>query len=246
VRASLAILYGVCILWTPHLRAQTSRAPGTPAATPATPAASTAAPAAAPAAAPTGRTYTVTETTAQLLALLQAQLFTDSGRFYPCRGNPSCSSWGENLALSAPVVQVNGQRLAFAVHVDGSYAVAPGLAPSVAGDLIVSAVPIVLNGLVHLSQSAVRAGQGDVTFQAFVQAAHGQIEQLLNEKSTLDLADYLALAAHDPTMPPPRLPGITCVDRSQIHLQSVATDPGASAVTATVLVSPPATGRKSC
>jgi hypothetical protein len=148
--------------------------------------------------------------------------------------------------MSAPVVQVNGQRLTFAVHVAGSYAVAPGLAPSVSGDLIVSAIPIVRDGLVHLSQSSVRAGQGDMTFQAFVQAAHGQIELLLNDKSALDLADYLAVAAHDPTLPPPRLPGVACVDRSQIHVQSVATDPGASAVNATVLVSPPPAGRKSC
>src|SRR5581483_10908748 len=116
-----AVLTGAFIVWNPQMRAQ---AAGTTAAVPRPATAS-----------PAGRSYTITETTGQLLTLLQSQLFTDSGRFYPCRGNPACSSWGENLALSAPVVQINGQRLTFAVHVAGSYAVAAGFAPSIAGDL---------------------------------------------------------------------------------------------------------------
>ena len=118
--------------------------------------------------------------------------------------------------------------------------------PSITGDLILSAIPVVRGGVIHLSQSAVKAGPGDITFQAFVEAVHAQIEQMLNDKGQLDLAPYLVMSAHDPSLPPPRIPGITCLDKSQVHVQSVATDPAASAIVTSVLVSPPAPGQKSC
>src|SRR3974377_391896 len=47
-------------------------------------------------------TYTLTVPTRELVEMMREQVFTDSGRFYPCRTNPSCSSWGEDIALSAP------------------------------------------------------------------------------------------------------------------------------------------------
>ena len=191
--------------------------------------------------------YTLTMPTAQMVALLRTQLFVDSGRLYPCRGNPACSAWGQNLALSAPGVQVNGPRLVFSVHVSGTYALNAMIAPSIAGDLIVSAVPVARDGLIHVTQSNVQPGPtSDITFQAFVQTVHGQLEQLLNDKGTLDLAQYLAMSAKDPKLPPPRIPGVKCVDRSQIRVESIATDPASSAVTASVLVSPPPPGTRAC
>jgi len=191
--------------------------------------------------------YTVTMPTAQMVSLLKTQLFVDSGRLYPCRGNPACSSWGQSLALSAPGVRIDGPRLVFTVHVAGTYALNSMISASVAGDLIVSAVPVARDGLVHLTQSTVQPGPtSDVTFQAFVQTVHGQLEQMLNDKGALDLAQYLAMSAKDPKLPPPRLPGLPCVDRSQIHLESIATDPAASAVSAMVLVSPPPPGSHAC
>lgn len=196
---------------------------------------------------PDPRPYTVTMPTAQMVSLLKTQLFVDSGRLYPCRGNPACSAWGQNLALSAPTVQIDGPRLVFSVHVSGTYAINSMIAPSIAGDLVVSAVPVARDGLIHTTQSNVQAGPtSDITFQAFVQTVHGQLEQMLNEKGALDLAQYLAMSARDPKLPPPRLPGVTCVDRSQIHLQSIATEPASSSVTAMVLVSPPPPGSHGC
>jgi hypothetical protein len=193
------------------------------------------------------RPYTLTMPTAQMVSLLKTQLFVDSGRLYPCRGNPACSAWGQNLALSAPTVQIDGPRLVFSVHVSGTYAINSMIAPSIAGDLVVSAVPVARDGLIHTTQSNVQAGPtSDITFQAFVQTVHGQLEQMLNEKGALDLAQYLAMSAQDPKLPPPRLPGVKCVDRSQIHLQSIATEPASSSVTAMVVVSPPGPGSHGC
>jgi hypothetical protein len=191
--------------------------------------------------------YILTMPTAQMVSLLRTQLFVDSGRLYPCRGNPACASWGQNLALSAPSVQINGPRLVFSVHVSGTYALNAMIAPAIAGDLIVSAVPVARDGLIHVTQSNVQPGAtSDITFQAFVQTVHGQLEQMLNDKGTLDLAQYLAMSAKDPRLPPPRLPGVKCVDRSQIHVQSIATDPASSAVTASVVVNPPPPGSAAC
>jgi hypothetical protein len=84
----------------------------------------------------------------------------------------------------------------------------------------------------------VQAGPAsDIVFQGFVQTVHGQVEQMINDNGTLDLAQYLAMSAKDPKLPPPRLPGVSCVEPSQIQVQSVATDPPSSSITAMVLVS---------
>jgi hypothetical protein len=118
-------------------------------------------------------------------------------------------------------------------------------APSIAGDLVVSTVPVARNGLIHITQANVQAAPtSDIVFQGFVQTVHGQLEGLLNDKGTLDLAQYLAMSAKDPRLPPPRLPGVSCVEPSQIQVQSIATDPGASAVTAMVTVNQ--VGGKGC
>lgn len=233
MRASQAIgLLNSCIvvLWAP-LGAQ---APAPPTGTPVA------------AAAAAGKAYTLAVPTAEIQGLLMTQVFIDSGRFFPCRSLPSCSAWGQNLALSAPSVQIDGPRLVFSVHVSGTYVINQLFAPNIAGDLILSAVPVVRGGVIHLSQSSVKSGPGDITFQAFVEAVHPQIEQMLNDKGALDLAPYLVMSARDPNLPPPRIPGVTCLDKSQIHVQSVATDPAASAIKTSVLVSPPAPGQKSC
>jgi hypothetical protein len=193
-----------------------------------------------------GKTYMLAVPTAEIQGLLMTQVFIDSGRFFPCRILPSCSAWGKNLALSAPSVQIDGPRLVFSVHVSGTYVINQLFAPNIAGDLILSAVPVVRAGVIHLSQSSVKSGPGDITFQAFVEAVHPQVEQMLNDKGALDLAPYLVMSARDPSLPPPRIPGVTCLDKSQIHVQSVATDPAVSAINTSVLVSPPAPGQKSC
>jgi hypothetical protein len=183
------------------------------------------------------RPYTLAMPTAQMVSVLRTELFVDSGRFYPCRGNPACSSWGHDLALSAPGMRVDGPRVVFTVHVSGSYAINAMFAPSVAGDLVVSAIPVAHNGLIHMTQSTVQAGPAsDVVFQGLVQTVHGQVEQLINDKGTLDLAQYLAMSAKDPKLPPPRLPGVSCVEPSQIQVQSVATDAPSSSIRAIVLV----------
>ncbi len=193
------------------------------------------------------RPYTLTMPTAQMVSVLRTELFVDSGRLYPCRGNPACSSWGHDLALSAPGVKIDGPRVVFTVHVAGSYAINAMFAPSVAGDLVVSTVPVARNGLIHITQANVQAAPtSDIVFQGFVQTVHGQLEGLLNDKGTLDLAQYLAMSAKDPKLPPPRLPGVSCVEPSQIQVQSIATDPGASAVTAMVTVNQAAGGGKGC
>jgi hypothetical protein len=201
----------------------------------------------APVTASDPRSYTLAMPTAQMVSMLRTELFVDSGRLYPCRGNPACSSWGHDIALSAPAMKVDGPRVVFTVHVAGSYAINAMFAPSVAGDLVLTTVPVARNGMIHASQSSVQAGPAsDIVFQGFVQTVHGQIEGMLNDKGALDLGQYLAMSAKDPKLPPPRLPGVSCVEPSQIQVQSVTTDPAASAVTANVTVNAPAAGSKGC
>jgi len=188
-------------------------------------------------------TYTLTMPTREMVSLIRGQIFTDSGRFYPCRGNSACSAWGHDIALSNPQVAVDGPRLVFSVHLVGTYAINQFFAPGVAGDLVVSGVPIVRGNKVGLTQSTASATPtSDVAFRAFLEATHSQVEAMLDQSPGFDLAQYLAYAASDPAIPPPRLPNVQCVDASRIHLQSVATQPAAGAVDAVVLVDPPAPG----
>jgi hypothetical protein len=189
-------------------------------------------------------TYTLTVPTRDLVDLLRGQLFTDSGRFYPCRTNPQCSAWGQDIAVSSPNISIDGPRLIFSVHLVGSYAMAQFFTPTVAGDLVISGVPTVRTNRVVLTQSAVAAGQSsDMTFRAFLEAVHPRVEAMIDQSPGFDLAQYLSYSAADPYLPPPRLPHTTCVDPSQIEVQSVSTQPSASAISAIVAVSPPPPGK---
>jgi len=194
--------------------------------------------------APVVPTYTLTVATRQLVDLLRGQVFTDSGRFFPCRTNPACSAWGRDIALSAPNISIDGPRLVFSVHLVGNYAMSQFFATTVTGDLIVSGVPTVHGTRVVLSQSAATASPtSDMLFRAFLEATHPRIESMLDQSPGFDLAQYLAFAASDSALPPPRLPDTPCVDPSQIQVQSVSTQPSTSALSAVVSVSPPPSGK---
>jgi hypothetical protein len=194
---------------------------------------------------PPGTSYTVATQLADLTALVRSQVFTDAGKFYPCRGNPSCSAWGQNIALSDPTLTIEGSRLKFSVKMVGTYAVNPYFAPQVAGTLIVSGVPVVRDNRVRLSDPHVEAGPSDVTFQAFVEATHAKAEQMVSQSGGFDLAQYLSNASRDPRLPPPRLPGLHCVDPAEIQVQTVQADADAAAITATV-VAPATTPHRAC
>lgn len=189
-------------------------------------------------------TYTLSVPTQELVDLLRGQLFIDSGRFYPCRTNPSCSAWGQDIALSAPSLSVEGARLVFSVHLVGTYSMSQFFAATIGGDLIVSGVPTARGTHVVLTQTNVSAGPAsDMTFRTFLQAMHAQIESMIERSPGFDLAQYLSYSAADPDLPPPRLPNVRCVDPSQIQVQSVATVPASSAVSAVVSVGPPPPGK---
>jgi hypothetical protein len=176
-------------------------------------------------------------TTAALLQTLRQLAFTDSGRAFPCRHNPACASWGDDLAASHPRIAVEGPRVVLSIHVTGTYVVNQFLAPQVDGDLMASAIPVVDHGLVHLTASQVAAGpSGDVTFRAFVGAFHTQLEEMLNQRGTFDLANYLAAASRNPALPPPRIPDLACLDPAQIAVLQVGTQPTPAALVAAVTV----------
>jgi len=140
------------------------------------------------------------------------------------------------LALSAPTLTVEGARLVATTHVTGTYAISQFFEPEVSGDLHISATPVVAGNMIHLSDTKIEPGPGDVTFRAFIEAAHAHMEQLLDQRATFDLAQYLSLASRDPRLPPPRLPGVRNIDASQVTVESVATQVGPPAVVATVSV----------
>ena len=185
---------------------------------------------------PAARPYTLVVPTADVLALVQQLVYTDSGRAYPCRNNPACSSWGQDLALSAPTLTVEGARLVATTHVTGTYAISQFFEPEVSGDLYISAIPVVAGNMIRLTDTKIEPGPGDMTFRTFIEAAHTHMEQLLNQRATFDLAQYLSLASRDSRLPPPRLPDVRNIDASQITVQSVATQVGPPAVVAKVSV----------
>lgn len=194
-------------------------------------------------------TYPLTVTTAQMIAVIRDQLFTDSGRFYPCRVNTACQSWGHDVALSAPNITVDGSRVVFSVHMTGTYALNQFVVPRVAGDLIVSGVPVLHGNNVGLTQSDAQAGgASDMTFRAFVEATRSKIQSTIDGSPGFNLADYLVSSTADPQLPPPRLPGPGCVKASQIQVKSIATQPNPAAVGAVVVVAPPpaTTGQQHC
>jgi hypothetical protein len=98
---------------------------------------------------------------------------------------------------------------------------------------------------VRLSDARVEAGPSDVTFQAFVQATHVKAEQMVSQSGGFDLAQYLSNSSRDPRLPPPRIPGLHCVDSSEIQVQAVQADAGAATITATVMA-PAATPHRAC
>jgi hypothetical protein len=127
----------------------------------------------------------------------------------------------------------------------GTYAVNPYFAPQVTGTLIVSGFPTVGDNRVRLADARVETGPSDVTFQAFVQATHTRMEKMVSESGGFDLAQYLSTASRDPRLPPPRLPGLHCVDPAEIQVQSVQADAGAAAITG-VVTAPAATAHRAC
>ncbi len=194
-------------------------------------------------AAPTPSAYTLTVPTADVLALVQQLAFTDSGRAYPCRDNPACSSWGQNLILTSPALGVDGPRLTASMHVTGTYPINQFFEPQVAGDVVISAIPVVRNNVVYLTATHIQPGPGDMTFRGFIEVVHSRMEQMLEERASFDLAQYLAAASRDPRLPPPRLPNIHDVDATQIDVRSIASQPSPAAVVVTVAVRPPSPPR---
>jgi hypothetical protein len=182
-----------------------------------------------------------------MVSVLREELFTDSGRFYPCRINTACTSWGNDIVLSAPNVTVDGPRIVFSVHMTGTYSMNQFFTPRVSGDLIVSGVPVLHGSNVGLSQAAVAASTAsDMAFRTFVEVERPRIESMIDQSPGFNLADYLVSSTANPQLPPPRLPTRGCVAASQISVTSVATQPTPPSVDAVVVVAPSSPTRQRC
>jgi hypothetical protein len=178
---------------------------------------------------------------------MQSMLFTDSGRFYPCRINAACSSWGKDVVLTNPNLSVDGPRVILSVHMIGTYTLSQFFAPRVSGDLFVSGVPVLRDNKVALAQTATDAGPAsDMAFRAFLEAMRPRIQSMIDQAPGFDLAQYLVISTADPTLPPPRLATRGCVSASQITVDSVGTHPSPPSIGATVTVNRPTTGPPLC
>jgi hypothetical protein len=183
------------------------------------------------------RNYTLTMTTAEMNQMLEAQLFTQGGRAYPCKNNPACSAWGDDLAMSHPAISVDGPRVLLTTHVDGTYPINQFFAPQIAGDLTIAAIPVIVGGLVHLTQAQITANPAsDMTFRAFIVAFHTNMENVIDQRGVFDLASYLASASRNTNLPPPRIPDLTCLDPAQIAVERIGTQSDPAALTAAVTV----------
>ena len=132
----------------------------------------------------------------------------------------------------------------------GTYTMNQFFAPKVAGDLIVSGVPVLHANKVGLAQTSAAAGSAsDAAFRTFIELMRPRIESMIDESPGFDLAQYLASSTEHPQLPPPRLPARGCVAASQIQLTSIATNPGPpQSVGAGVVVAPlpPSAPRPRC
>jgi hypothetical protein len=190
---------------------------------------------------PHDTTYVVMVRADDMMSMLKQTAFADGGVFYPCRiEGAKCAQWGHDIALSDPLIKTDADRIFLSVHIKGSYPISQFFAPVVEGTLNLSAVPVVRDNLIRMSQTDVTSGGGDATFNGFVGLAHQQIAQYVEQNVKFDLAQHLALSTGDPSMPPPRLSGLACVDPKHLTLTSAATQPAPAAVVINVhLVTPP-------
>lgn len=193
-------------------------------------------------------TYTVLVRADQMMDMLNQVVFTDSGgTFYPCRIQGSkCDSWGHDIALSQPLIKTDGSRLVLAVHIRGTYPMSQFFAPSVQGTLDLSAVPTVQENALRMTETEVASGGGDAVFNGFLAVTHDQIAQYVNQKVKIDLVQHLAAATADPNLPPPRLPGLACVDPSHLTLTSATTQQSPDAVVIAVHLLTPASPKSRC
>jgi hypothetical protein len=193
-------------------------------------------------------TYTVLVRADEMMAMLNQVVFTDSGgTFYPCRIPASkCDSWGRDIALSQPTIKTDAARLFLSVHIHGTYPMSQFFAPSVQGTLDLSAIPSVQENAIRMTQTEVASGGGDAVFNGFLAVTHDQIAQYVNQKVKIDIVQHLAAATADPNLPPPRLPGLACVDPSHLTLTSATTQRAPDAVVIAVHLITPAGPRSKC
>ena len=193
-------------------------------------------------------TYTILVRADEMMAMLNQVVFTDTGgTFFPCRIPASkCDSWGHDIALSQPAIKTDGSRLMMSVHIHGTYPMSQFFAPSVQGTLNLSAIPSVQENVIRMTQTEVASGGGDAVFNGFLAVTHDQIAQYVNQKVKIDLVQHLAAATADPNLPPPRLPGLACVDPSHLTLTSATTQQAPDAVVIAVHLLTPAGTRSRC
>ncbi len=194
-----------------------------------------------PPAAPHDTTYVIVVRADDMQSMLNQVVFTEDGAFYPCRVQGSrCENWGHDIALTNPAIKTDAARLLLSVHIKGTYPISQFFSPVVEGTLDLAAVPVVRDNLLRMTQTSVASGGGDAVFNGFLGVAHDQIAQYVNQNVKIDLARQLAAATGDPGMPPPRLPGLTCVDPTHLTLTSAATQQEPDAVVIAVhLLTPP-------
>jgi hypothetical protein len=199
-------------------------------------------------AAPRDTTYMVSIRADDMMAMLNQVVFTDSGgTFYPCRVQGShCDSWGHDIALSKPIIRTDASRLMLSVHIRGTYPMSQFFAPTVQGTLDLSAVPTVRENVVRMTQTEVASSGGDAVFQGFVAVAHDQIAQYVDQRVKFDIVQHLAQATADPSLPPPRLSGLACVDPSHLTLTSAGTQQAPDAVVIAVHLLTPPGSRSRC
>jgi hypothetical protein len=192
-------------------------------------------------------TYVLTVATATLDSVMRAQVFTDSGRFYPCRINPACSSWGHDVVLTNPDITIDGSRVFVSVHVVGTYVINDFFAPSVSGGLILSGVPVLRDNKVAFTQTTTEASpESDMAFRAFIDAVRPRVESMIEKAPGFDLAGYLVASTADLQLPPPRLGKHECVRASQIKIESIGTTRDPPALKTTATVSRPNPGEPAC
>jgi hypothetical protein len=158
---------------------------------------------------------------------LKKQIFTDSGRFYPCKKDSGdCGRYGRELYLESPSLLLDGAWTIAKVHLSG-HGNAWLFRPGITGTIILSGVPTVENDTFSLKSVVLEVESRNFILNYLNQRFGDRLVELIEKNSTIDLNPHYeeAVAQIDQLFPLRWGPGYLDLDASQLKIKYLGVDP---------------------
>lgn len=129
--------------------------------------------------------------TADILAELQAKLFTDDGRYFPCRYPNPCADDADDIYIEWPELSAVGGWIVFKAHVAGHV---PGfwfIRPGITGEIIAYGAPKVEGDALSFDSLALETQSSDWLFNLGADKLRDKLTTDLKEKAKYDLTPQL-------------------------------------------------------